>query len=129
MEAPSNGPCLFLAGGISNCPPWQGDLAGRLAPELSTWTLLDPRREVPPEDDEQVAAQIEWEHRHLQRAEAVLFWFPEETLCPITLYELGKMSMTRKRLFVGVHPGYKRRRDVVHQLRLVRPEVTVVDRL
>lgn len=126
QQAPPDGPCLFLAGGISGCPAWQAPLATELARRLPPWILLDPRREVPPEQEEEVAAQIEWEHRHLRRAEAVLFWFPAETLCPITLYELGAMSMTDKRLFVGVHPGYQRRKDVIHQTRLVRPEVNVV---
>lgn len=126
QEAPSDGPCLFLAGGISGCPAWQAPLASQLSHALACWTLLDPRRELPPEAEAEIAAQIEWEHRHLRRAEAVLFWFPAETLCPITLYELGAMSMTDKKLFVGVHPGYQRRNDVLHQTRLVRPEVNVV---
>src|SRR5207302_501959 len=70
--------------------------------------------------------QIAWEYHHLRQADAVLFWFPCETLCPITLYELGAMSMTAKPLFVGAHPVYPRRHDVEIQLRLARPEVAVV---
>ena len=72
-------------------------------------------------------AQIEWEFRHLRRATAVLFWFPRETLCPIALYELGGARCVREQpLFVGTHPDYQRQLDVVVQLRLARPEVTVV---
>lgn len=128
-EAPPGGPCLFLAGGISGCPDWQRPLGERLAAGLPAWTVLDPRRLVAPEDQAAVAAQVEWEHRHLRRATAVLFWFPAATLCPITLYELGAMSMTTKPLFVGVDPGYARRRDVLLQTRLARPDVRVVDDL
>lgn len=127
--APDAGPCLFLAGGISGCPDWQGPLGEQLAAGLPGWTILDPRRELPPEDDAAVAAQVAWEHRHLRRSTAVLFWFPPETLCPITLYELGAMSMTTRPLFVGVDPGYARRRDVLLQTGLARPDVEPVGSL
>jgi hypothetical protein len=56
----------------------------------------------------------------------VSFWFPKETLCPITLYELGKQSASNKPIFVGVHPEYARRRDVEIQTQLIRPEVKIV---
>lgn len=72
-------------------------------------------------------AQIRWEHHHLNTASAILFWFPCETLCPIVLYELGAWSYRNiKPLFVGTHPDYQRRQDVVIQTHLVRPEITVV---
>jgi len=42
-----------------------------------------------------------------------LIGFPCETLCPITLYELGTWSIlsqqTGAKLFVGCHPEYKRK--------------------
>jgi hypothetical protein len=122
------GPSLFLAGGITACHDWQADVVRRLSdlPLL----VLNPRRARFPMDDPAAATvQIEWEHRHLRWATAVLFWFPCETLCPITLYELGAWSMTAKPLFVGTHPDYGRRRDVEVQTRLARPEVEVVGSL
>ena len=72
-------------------------------------------------------AQIEWEFRHIRRATAVLFWFPPETLCPIALFELGgRIAEPNQPLFVGTHPDYQRRLDVQIQLKLARPEVTLV---
>jgi Nucleoside 2-deoxyribosyltransferase like len=119
---------VFLAGGISNCPDWQAQLLERLRD--TDWLILNPRREDFDLTDPTVAAaQIEWEHRHLRLADAILFWFPPETLCPITLYELGAWSMTSKPLFVGVDPRYARRFDVITQTRLVRPDLTVTDSL
>ncbi len=116
---------LFLAGGISNCPDWQAELVAALAD--TSLALLNPRRAGFPMGDPSAAeAQIGWEHRCLRLATALLFWFPCETLCPITLYELGAWSMTTKPLFVGVHPTYQRRQDVEIQTRLARPDVTVV---
>ena len=132
IEAPEefegDGPSLFFAGGITACFDWQSQLARDLA-DLP-FTILNPRRRhFPMNDPTAAAAQIAWEHRHLRKAGAVLFWFPSETLCPITLYELGAWSMSAKPLFIGTHPDYQRRLDVEIQTRLARPEVTVVSSL
>jgi hypothetical protein len=119
---------LFLAGGISGCPDWQADVVRLLAG--SDLVLLNPRRGRFPLDDPRAAeAQIVWEHAHLRRADAILFWFPAEALCPIALYELGAWNPRPKRLFVGCHPGYARRQDVVIQTRLERPGLRVADSL
>jgi hypothetical protein len=127
-EYDGNGVSLFLAGGITGCPDWQSELTALLAD--TELTLLDPRRpNFPAHDPLAAPQQIEWEFRHLRKADAVLFWFPCETVCPITLYELGAWSMTAKPLFVGTHPDYQRRLDVQVQTRLARPEVAVLDRL
>ncbi|KAL9643210.1 hypothetical protein ABK040_001698 [Willaertia magna] len=78
-------------------------------------------------DLNQSKIQIEWEFEALHKVQAVSFWFCEETLCPITLYELGKISMLKDtKLFVGVHPNYKRKIDVEVQTKLIRPEVEIV---
>lgn len=119
---------LFLAGGITKCPDWRADLR-RMLPN-TPWVLLNPRRpNLRMDDDAEATAQIEWEHHHLQLADAILFWFCSETLQPITLYELGAWSRSDKPLFVGVHPAYLRSLDVIVQTRLHRPEVQVVDSL
>jgi hypothetical protein len=129
VEAPQRysreDPSLFLAGGISGCPDWQREMVSLLAPlEI---TVLNPRRaRWTLLDDEAAVEQIEWEHRHLEQATALLFWFPAETLCPIALFELGSWSRSRKPLFVGTHERYARRLDIDVQLRLARPEITVV---
>lgn len=118
-------PAVFLAGGITGCPDWQREAVALLGDEPVA--LLNPRRaNFPIGDPAAGPRQIEWEHRHLRAADAVVFWFPRETLCPITLYELGAWSMTRKPLFVGAHPDYPRRTDVEVQTRLARPDVAVV---
>lgn len=127
-EFDGNGPSLFLAGGITECVDWQKQVAEILAP--LPITIVNPRRaQFPMGDPAAATRQIEWEHRHLRKASAILFWFPCETLCPITLYELGAWSMTTKPLFIGTHPDYRRRDDVVIQTRLARPDVQVVHSL
>lgn len=118
---------LFLAGGITNCPDWQQ----QIIPSFKNLpiNIFNPRRDTPfqPEDE---AQQILWEYEALKEAKTILFWFPEETLCPITLYELGKFSTKKDTpIFVGTHPNYKRKNDVYYQLLLERPEIEVVHTL
>lgn len=120
----SDGIKLFLAGGITGCPNWQKDAISYL--EDTDLILLNPRRDNFPIHDPNAAfEQILWEYEHLRLADAILFWFPKETLCPIVLYELGAWSMTQKPIFVGVHEDYARKNDVVIQTSLARPEVYV----
>lgn len=118
-------PSLFLAGGITGCPNWQAIVVEQL--KETSLTLFNPRREQFPMDDSAASEiQIRWEYDHLRKANAILFWFPCETLCPIVLYELGAWSMSNKPLLVGVHPHYQRRQDVQIQTALVRPDVAIV---
>ena len=118
-------PAVFLAGGISDCDDWQTRMTDLLAP-LDVVVLNPRRRHFPMDDPAAAVAQIRWEHRHLCRADARLFWVPRATLCPITLYELGAWSAMPGTLFVGVDPAYARRRDVEVQTKLARPDVRVV---
>lgn len=116
---------LFLAGGITGCPDWQEEMVKRFWD--TDWTLFNPRRrDFPIHDPDSARSQIQWEFEHLRFADAILFWFPAETLCPIVLYELGAWSMTDKPIFIGVHPDYPRRRDVEMQTALARPDVRIV---
>ncbi len=116
---------LFLAGGITDCPNWQKEMLEMLSD--TTLTILNPRRENFPIHDAGAALkQITWEHYALRFASEILFWFPKETICPIVLYELGAWSRGRKKLYVGVHPEYKRKQDVQIQTRLARPEIEIV---
>jgi hypothetical protein len=131
IEAPQayNGsePSLFLAGGITNCPDWQKAMVAGL--QDLPLVIFNPRRSPFPQDSNAAREQIEWEYTYLRKATAISFWFPEETLCPITLYELGAWSMTNKKLFLGVHPNYQRMLDIKVQTALVRPDITIVQTL
>jgi len=118
---------IFLAGGISGCDNWQADIRKILHQSVPQLVLINPRRQHFDVSDKSVSEkQIGWEHNHLRKASAVLFWFCKETLCPITLYELGAMSLLKNDIFIGCHPEYQRKEDVIVQTRLVLPEVKVV---
>lgn len=134
VEAPhvyrEPGPAVFLAGGITGCPDWQTEAAALLA----DWpvAVFNPRRaNFPIHDPAAAEGQIRWEFEHLKRANVVLFWFPDSgsIVQPIALFELGAHAAAGKTIAVGCDPNYVRRADVVYQLALVRPEVTVRDAL
>ena len=118
---------VFLAGGITGCPDWQREMIDRFR-DLPDVVLLNPRRSNFNIDDPvQSEQQIEWESLWLNESYITLFWFPYQTMCPITLFELGVAAARGDRIVVGVHPGYARRFDVIKQMELLRPDITVYD--
>jgi hypothetical protein len=118
---------LFLAGGITDCPDWQAEVIADMEERDLDLIVFNPRRaDFPIGDVSAAEKQIQWEHDYLREAQAILFWFPCETLCPIVLYELGTWTMQPKPIFVGIHPDYQRRQDVEIQTWLARPQVPIV---
>ena len=119
----------FLAGGISNCPDWQNDIIN-LYKQLSLAshrTLVNPRRvDFDINDPNMTQDQIHWEYRHINRCNSIIFWFPKETVCPITLFELGSALHTHTNISVGCHPEYSRKEDLLYQLRLRRSDIRLV---
>ncbi|WP_328743804.1 nucleoside 2-deoxyribosyltransferase domain-containing protein [Streptomyces sp. NBC_00285] len=102
----------------------------QLDPIGSPAVVLNPRRATFPVGQvEATREQTAWEYEHLRIADVILFWFCAEAVRPIALYELGAHAARGTRLAVGAHPEYPRRLDVLEQLRLARPDVTVHDTL
>jgi hypothetical protein len=119
-------PSLFLAGGITNCKPWQNEVLAKLTNFKGT--VFNPRREVYPDDPKTGTEQIEWEFNALQCATIISFWFCADTLCPITLFELG-VHLTRSRfsiypfVLIGIEPNYARDFDVRTQAKLIKSDM------
>lgn len=128
-------PCsrsVFLAGGISNCPDWQEGVAQRIAAEVDNCIIYNPRRlDFDMSAYEEVSRQqIVWEYHALRFSTVNLFWFPSETLCPITLLEYGS-AMERLHpgaLMCGAHPEYQRRFDLEVQ-NMLRHDTHIFDDL
>lgn len=120
-------PSVFLAGGITNCPDWQKEFIKSYKGQ--DCTIFNPRRAVWDNerfDDSISIEQIEWEKNYLDECDGVVFWFPEETLCPITLFELGAALYSKDIIAIGIHPNYKRRLDVEIQTKLVDNRIPIV---
>ncbi len=122
---------LFMGGGISNCDDWQDPTGKILLEKLPNFTILDPRRNNwdMNADFEESRKQIKWEYIHLAKSGHILFWFPYETLCPIALFELGKWLTKPVNLYIGTHPNYQRRFDIIEQVKLERPNQIIHDNL
>jgi len=92
--------------------------------------FLNPRRnDFDITDDSVSSEQIKWEYDCLNKVNCVVFFFPSgDSVCPITLYELGRMSY-RKNVLVAVEDGYSRAFDVREQLKYARPELKVLSTL
>lgn len=133
-EWDGEGPSIFLAGGITDCPDWQAEAAEMLLTSFKDvngypmdLVVLNPRRaDFPIEDPSAAGEQIAWEYRHLHRADIVLFWFTAgPSPQPIVQYELGRHAALERKLAVGVEAGYMRGVDVHQQLAHARPDVPV----
>jgi len=115
---------IFLSGGILNCPDWQSDVINRINDEYrySNKTIYNPRCENFPFNDDNAPERFAvWQYEHLKMANAILFWFPKESLGEITLYELGKWGNSSDKIIsIGCDPEYKRINDVILQTKLAR---------
>lgn len=130
IEAPASwgglpGRSIFLAGGITSCPDWQGVVVDGLRD--TSLIVYNPRRENFPIDDPTATEeQIRWEFEYLKKADAILFWFSHGSLNPVVMFEYGKeLGRGRNELFVGVDPEYPRAEDVRIQTALERPELPI----
>lgn len=126
---------IFIGGGISGCDVWQ-DRFIEMIKDIDAVIINPRRKDFDLSNQDLVKEQIQWEFDHLRLTNAKAFWFSPETLCPITLYEYGYWLASHlalgdlytatpsfnmiepHKLFVGVHPDYKRRLDVLEQTRL-----------
>lgn len=116
---------LFLAGGISGCGDWQTKMKELLKDERIV--VVNPRRENFDKNKISDEEQITWERSHLHNCNLISFWFPKETVCPITLLEFGYWlsfvefnygPFVDKKIFVGCEEGYSRRNDLIEQIKL-----------
>jgi len=127
---------IFLAGGISNCPDWQSDVIRMLDDKLERHDILviNPRRIGDlARDTNDAVEQIKWEIAYIKYTMYFLFWFPEETVCPITLFELGKIAQMLSNeqsdyngtdyISIGIHPNYSRKLDIETQLPYILPDI------
>lgn len=116
---------IFLAGSITGAGNWQTDTANKLR---SRFHVFNPRRDNFNVSDPKVEReQITWEFSYLNYCRNILFWFAPETLAPITLFELGTVLELgfrgEKNIFIGIHPDYKRKNDVLIQTELRAPNL------
>jgi len=117
---------IFIAGGITGCQDWQRSVEQFLSD--TDVVLFNPRRDEF-SDSNLEQEQVQWEHDYLMSCSAHMFFFPPDSMCPVTMFELGKVASLQKPLFVAIHPKFPRCRNVTIQLSIIRPDVKVVSNL
>lgn len=118
---------VYLAG-AGDGPDWQAQAAGLFAGQPVV--VLNPRRErpAPAGDPAAMHAEAAWEHRHLGRADLVLFWLAGP-VPPLALYLLGATAANPVPCVVGVHPACALRAPLLARLGYDRPDLAVHDSL
>jgi len=88
-------------------------------------TIYNPRRNNFDINNPKVSEeQIKWEHKYLHDSNIIVFYFAQETLCPITLFELGAAlerniyTTYKQDIIVYCEPEYSRKFDVELQTKL-----------
>jgi hypothetical protein len=126
----SEAPAAFLAG--SAVFPWREAVKKNISPEEAV--LFDPMNDQLAEENPM--KRVQWEVDHMDYADIVVVWLPKEdqtkphTFSLTSLFEMGRfVQMKDKPLVVGIAPEYIRRDELVTQLKVLRPEVTVVNSL
>lgn len=119
---------VFLAGGITNCPDWQGKIIKQLEDNYvyDSLVVFNPRRENFPIWDKTAAhTQIAWEFEMLEKCDIFSMYFSSgDSDQPICMYELGRnilrMQMRfptdwQDRIVISTEDGYRRKQDVLIQ--------------
>lgn len=125
---------VFLAGGITGCSDWQKVMTDKILVDSEDIIVFNPRRaKLDVSDKSQSKIQVQWEFDFLKYANCISFWFTNEAIQPIALFELGVWSAmrfgpaneSRKKIFIGIQPGYARDFDIRFQMQLSNPTVAL----
>ena len=107
--------CVFLAGTIEmgNSPDWQSDVIQ----ELKDYNIVifNPRRVLPPESEDDIVKQINWELDGIHTSKTVYMHLCANTISPISLLELGLLQgrADSTKVIVYCDPAYLRRLNVL----------------
>ena len=120
-------PDIFIAGPISGAEDWQKQ-AEKLLENIERGEELiiaNPRRpEGIPRVGDIAKEQITWEHRNLQLARVVMFYFVKGPGI-ITPLELGKELGRGSPIVLGIDKSFDRPFDIETQAHLERPELPI----
>lgn len=120
-------PRIFLAGCANT--DWRKEFVEYF--EDNSVVFLDPKRNNwDGLNDDALNEQITWEFVNLRRSDVVVYWFNKGSVCPITLLEYGMWGLSKGTpIVVGVTNDYEKRKDVLLQTKLARPDVRIVNDL
>lgn len=139
------GPLIFLAGPIQGAPPWREEAITllRAEPRLHIASPEWPKSTASDFGGQRYAVQMEWEHRHLERAGecgAILFWLAREVkhdcsraYAQTSRFELGEAVALHCckaiRVVVGIEEGFSNARYLKHTIGKKAPHIPLCSTL
>ncbi len=114
---------IFLGGSIEmgEARDWQKEFVEKFTKikeegywDGREWSICNPRRDdwdntwKQTIKDPNFFQQVSWELTYLDRCKHKVFYFAENTVSPITLFELGIFN-THREVYICAHPDYLRR--------------------
>lgn len=119
---------IFLAGSIEmgKADDWQNSVVEALKHRIKDANfeicIFNPRRDnwdsswQQSIENQQFKEQVQWELSHIDRSNIVAFYFQPGTISPISLYELGVVSIpsseSKKNIIILCPEGYHRKGNV-----------------
>jgi len=118
---------VYLGGTIWSDSNWQARAIRILSEERCV--IVNPRRERPPIDDNDLLDQLAWQRRHLWRCDVALFWFDGSASDPMGMLEFGTELGNPTPFAVGVSPDFPLRTALRANIGHFLPERSVPDTL
>lgn len=117
IETPESTNCkIFLAGTIDNgqSENWQGEFINYMNKNYDNIDIYNPRRsfEFIKQESKEFKEQVNWELKHLEKADIIIMNILNNSKSPISLLELG-LYATSKKMLVICEPNFWRRGNVV----------------
>jgi len=126
---------IYLAGGISDIDDWQDQFISHFkqlqsdtlmkALYLKNLTIINPRRNHFNDKRSEIKKQIMWEHAHAKAADALVFYFPADSHCSISLFQYGKYLTSGKKIFVGIEKDHLKSLDIFAHTRIEKPDQNI----
>ena len=116
-------PChsIFLAGDMSD---WQTYVIDELFG--TDLTIFDPSVFK----DSNIEGQINWARKRIEYSNIILFWFAQNSVNPTTFFEYCDVLMKgTKKVFVGCHPLYAFKNEVIIHTKFAKHKLFVYNRL
>ena len=109
---------LFLAGGSTK---WRETVEHTLEcnEDFHSVVILDPY-----DENYSTLPNTAWEAQMMKKADCIVFWFTKESVCPVSLFELGyALRDHTKDIIIGVEPGYPKEDELDAQLITLCPKL------
>lgn len=94
------------------------------AMSMNNLTLICPKLTRLDNTKSERKKQIMWEHSHMKSADAIAFYFSQET-CPTALLYFGKYINTNKKIFLCLEESFDKTLEIFAHARIEKPDLNI----